>query len=127
MMKPITIAAVMLLAGTLLMMGQDPHAKTYNSSHSNTATDVASASATCLGKDGNTCTDGDLKNLGQSVGRRRHQAISLTLGKGGALLCDRTPCPPDQLKDVTAEAGPLGLKIVGAANTATSRSNTQHN
>jgi hypothetical protein len=125
MMKRITIAAVFLLAGTLPMMGQEAHAKTYNSSHSNTATAVAGA--TCLGKDGNTCTDGDLKTLGQLVGKRRHQAMALSLGKDGSLQCDRTPCAPDQLKDVTAEAAPLGLKIAGAANSSTSRSNTQHN
>ena len=127
MMKPITIAVVLLLAGALLMMGQERDAKTYNASHSNTATAVAAPGATCLGKEGNTCTDGDLKSLAQLVGKRRHQSVSLTLDKGGALLCDRTPCPPDQLKDVTAEAANLGLKIVGAANTTASRSNTSHN
>jgi hypothetical protein len=127
MMKRITIASVLLLAGTLPMWGQESHAKTYNASHSNTATAVAAAGATCLGKEGNACTDGDLKTLAQLVGRRRHQAISLTLSKGGALLCDKTTCPADQLNDVTAEAAPLGLKIVGAANSSTSRSNTQHN
>ena len=126
MMKRITIAAVLCASGTLLI-GQEHDAKTYNSSHSNTAAVAAAAGATCLGKERNTCTDGDLKALGQLVGKRRHQTVSLTLDKGGALLCDKTPCPPDQLKDVSAEAAPLGLKIVGAANSATSRSNTQHN
>jgi hypothetical protein len=127
MMKRFTIEAVLLLAGTLLVMGQGRDTKTYNASHSNTATATAVPGATCLGKEGNTCTDGDLKALGQLVGKRRHQPVSLTLGKGGALLCDKTPCQPDQLKDVTAEAAPLGLKIVGAANSTSSRSNTQHN
>jgi hypothetical protein len=126
MTKRITIAA-MLLAGTVLMMGQESHAKTYNASHSNTATAADAASAMCLGKEGNACTDGDLKTLGQFVGKRRHQAISLTLGKGGTLLCDKTLCSADQLKDVTAEAAPLGLKIAGAANSSSSRSNTSHN
>jgi hypothetical protein len=126
MMKRFTTVAALLL-GTLLMMGQERDSKTYNASHSNTATAAAVSGPTCLGKDGNTCTDADLRALGQSVGRRRHQAVSLTLGKGGALLCDKTPCPPDQLKDVTAEAAPLGLKIVGAANLNSSRSNTSHN
>lgn len=126
-MKRITIAAVLLLGGTLLMSGQESHAKTYNASHSNTATAMAVPGATCLGKEGNACTDGDLKALGQSVGKRRHQSISLTLGKGGALQCDKASCSADQLKDVTAEAAPLGLKIGGAANSTSSRSNTQHN
>jgi hypothetical protein len=126
-MQRLTIVAVLFLAGTSLMTGQERDSKTYNASHSNTATAAAVPGATCLGKEGHTCTDGDLQVLGQSVGKRRHQAISLTLSKDGALLCDRTPCPPDQLKDVTAEAGPLGLKIVGAANSTSSRSNTSHN
>jgi hypothetical protein len=123
------MVAAVLLAAAAMTMAQEKDAKTYNASHSNTATAAAAPSAMCTGKDGKSnCSDAELKSLGMAAGKRRHQPITLTSDKGGALLCDRTPCTPDQLKDVTAEAAPLGLKVAApAANSTTQRSNIKNN
>jgi len=113
-MKKITIAAVLLLVGALQMMAQaakDSKTAPRSQGAEASATAKADTGATCAGKTGKTCTDAELKALGMASGKRRHQPITLTLGKGGALMCDRTPCSSDQLKDVSAEAGPLGLSI----------------
>jgi hypothetical protein len=126
-MKRIMMATALLLAGAFALMAQD-HAKSYNASHSNTANTVADQGAMCMGKDGKTnCSDKELQTLGMAAGKRRHQAMTLTLDKSGSLQCDRTPCTADQLKDVITEAAPLGLKVTSGANSGGSRSNTSHN
>ena len=127
-MKRITLAMTLLLLTGLLATAQDKdRPKTYNSSHSNTA--AATASTACVGKDGKTaCSDEELKSLGAMAGKRRHATMTLSLDKNGALMCDRTPCSPDQFKDIMTEAGPLGLKVAAPpASSGSQRSNIKNN
>ena len=117
-MKRIMIAAALVLAAAVQLAAADEK----------TAGQAApGAAGICTGADGKACTDQQAIAMGAYAGKRRHQVITVTLAKGGALLCDRTPCPPDVLKDLSEAAGTMGLKVTSAAQPASSRSNTQHN